>query len=100
MSLPAYPKYVESGVSWLGEIPEHWSICQSRRMFSMRSEPALPSDKMLTASQKYGVLYQEDYVRLEGRRVVEVILGLNSLKHVEPDDFIISMRSFQGGIEW
>lgn len=55
---------------------------------------------MLTASQKHGVLYQSDFVAREGRRVVEVILGVESLKHVEPDDFIISMRSFQGGIEW
>src|SRR5205085_912693 len=73
---------------------------QSRRMFVVRSEPALPSDRMLTASQKYGVLFQADFVELEGRRVVEVIMGTESLKHVEPDDFIISMRSFQGGIEW
>jgi type I restriction enzyme S subunit len=55
---------------------------------------------MLTASQKHGVLFQSDYVELEGRRVVEVIMGIESLKHVEPNDFIISMRSFQGGIEW
>ena len=32
--------------------------------------------------------------------MVEVIKGAESLKHVEPNDFIISMRSFQGGIEW
>lgn len=90
----------DSGVTWMGKIPAHWEVCQSRRMFAVRSEPALPSDKMLTASQKYGVLFQTDYVELEGRRVVEVIKGVESLKHVEPDDFIISMRSFQGGIEW
>jgi len=69
-------------------------------MFAVRSEPALQTDKVLTASQKYGVLYQSDFVAMEGRRVVEVILGVENLKHVEPDDFIISMRSFQGGIEW
>ncbi len=100
MSLPAYPAYKSSGVDWLGRIPDHWGISQSRRMFAVRSEPALQTDKVLTASQKYGVLYQSDFVALEGRRVVEVILGLENLKHVEPDDFIISMRSFQGGIEW
>jgi len=27
-------------------------------------------------------------------------MGIENLKHVEPNDFIISMRSFQGGIEW
>jgi type I restriction enzyme S subunit len=89
-----------SGVEWLGEVPAHWEVCQSRRMFAVRSEPAWPDDRMLTASQKYGVLYQSDFVDIEGRRVVEVIKGTESLKHVEPDDFIISMRSFQGGIEW
>lgn len=100
MSFPRYPAYKDSGVEWLGRIPEHWGVSQSRRMFKVRSEPALPTDRMLTASQKYGVLYQADFVEREGRRVVEVILGKESLKHVEPDDFIISMRSFQGGIEW
>jgi type I restriction enzyme S subunit len=26
MSLPRYPKYKDSGVEWLGEVPEHWEI--------------------------------------------------------------------------
>lgn len=96
---PAAPMK-DSGVAWLGEVPAHWEVSQSRRMFAVRSEPAHEDDRMLTASQKYGVLYQADFVALEGRRVVEVIMGKDSLKHVEPDDFIISMRSFQGGLEW
>ena len=100
MSFPRYPEYKDSGVAWLGEVPGHWGVSRSRRMFAVRSEPALASDRMLTASQKYGVLFQTDFVEMEGRRVVEVIMGKESLKHVEPDDFIISMRSFQGGIEW
>jgi type I restriction enzyme S subunit len=90
----------QSGVKWIGDIPAHWGISRSRRMFAVRSEPAWASDRMLTASQKHGVIYQADFVEAEGRRVVEVIMGIESLKHVEPNDFIISMRSFQGGIEW
>src|SRR5262249_24619888 len=35
-----------------------------------------------------------------GRRVVVTIKGVESLRHVEPNDFVISLRSFQGGIEW
>jgi type I restriction enzyme S subunit len=100
MSFPLYPEYKDSGVKWLGKIPAHWSVSQSRRLFVVRNESATPSDKQLTASQEHGVIYQEDFVRLEGRRVVEVIKGTDSLKHVEPNDFVISMRSFQGGIEW
>ncbi len=55
---------------------------------------------MLTASQKYGMIPQSEFVEKEGRRVVEVIHGKDNLIHVEPDDFVISMRSFQGGLEW
>jgi len=89
-----------SGIEWLGDIPEHWSTGQSRRLFALRNERALDSDKQLTASQEHGVIYQEEFIRLEGRRVVQVIKGADILKHVEPNDFVISMRSFQGGIEW
>jgi type I restriction enzyme, S subunit len=55
---------------------------------------------MLTASQKYGMISQAEFVEREGRRVVEVIQGKDNLIQVEPDDFVISMRSFQGGLEW
>lgn len=89
-----------SGVEWLGEVPAHWEVVQSRRLFAVRSEPATMDDQQLTASQKYGMIFQSDFVQLEGRRVVEVIKGTANLLHVEPDDFVISMRSFQGGIEW
>ena len=27
MSFPRYPKYKDSGVEWLGEVPEHWEVC-------------------------------------------------------------------------
>jgi type I restriction enzyme S subunit len=100
MSLPRYPNYKDSGVEWLGEVPGHWEVGQSRRLFALRNERASEFDKQLTASQEHGVIYQEDFVRLEGRRVVQVIKGADILKHVEPNDFVISMRSFQGGIEW
>lgn len=26
MNLPRYPKYKDSGVEWLGEVPEHWDV--------------------------------------------------------------------------
>ena len=34
-----------------------------------------------------------------GRRIVKISLHLNQRRHVEVDDFVISMRSFQGGLE-
>lgn len=99
MSMTRYPAYKAAESRWLAEIPSHWGLSQSRRLFSLRNQRAAESDKQLTASQQHGVIYQDDFVRLEGRRVVEVIKGAEILKHVEPNDFVISMRSFQGGIE-
>jgi type I restriction enzyme S subunit len=100
MSFPRYPAYKPSGVEWLGQIPEHWGVLQSRRMFKARREAAKEGAVMLTASQKYGMISQVEFVEIEGRRVVEVIQGKDNLIQVEPDDFVISMRSFQGGLEW
>ncbi|MBX3435687.1 MAG: restriction endonuclease subunit S [Pirellulales bacterium] len=100
MSFPKYAKYQDSGVTWLGEIPAHWGVLRSRRMFGVRNEAALDSDRQVTASQKWGVIYQSEFVEREGRRVVETIKGTDTLRRVYPGDFVISLRSFQGGIEW
>jgi type I restriction enzyme S subunit len=31
MSFPRYPAYKDSGVEWLGEVPEHWDVIEARR---------------------------------------------------------------------
>ena len=100
MSLPSYKSYKQTQSAWLTRIPEHWDMGQSRRRFRLRNEQAMEGDEQLTASQKYGVIKQADFIEAEGRRVVEVIKGQEILKHVEPGDFVISMRSFQGGLEY
>jgi type I restriction enzyme S subunit len=33
MSFPRYPKYKASGVEWLGEVPEHWEVRATKRLF-------------------------------------------------------------------
>jgi len=90
----------DSGVEWIGDIPVHWEIVKSKRLFIARKERARKSDLQLTASQKHGVIYQKDYMKLEGRKVTQVETNYEILKRVEPNDFLISMRSFQGGIEY
>jgi type I restriction enzyme S subunit len=32
MSFPRYPKYKDSGVEWLGEVPEHWNVRRLKRI--------------------------------------------------------------------
>ena len=89
----------DSGVEWLGEIPSDWKVLYPKALFCLRNERMRPGDIQLTASQEYGMISQSEFQRLEGRRVVQVILNPEILKHVEPGDFVMHMRSFQGGLE-
>jgi type I restriction enzyme S subunit len=88
-----------SGVEWLEDIPEHWQVVRSKRLFAIRKELARPDDVQLSATQAYGVIKQAEFEQMVGRRVVKIFMHLEKRRHVEKDDFVISMRSFQGGLE-
>ncbi len=89
----------DSGVDWLGQIPKHWEIRRSKFLFTQRKEKAWKDDIQLSATQAYGVIPQAEYEEKVGRKVVKIQFHLDKRKHVELDDFVISMRSFQGGLE-
>lgn len=97
--LKAYAAYKDSGVPWLGQIPEHWHVVRSKRLFTVRKERSRPEDVQLSATQAYGVIPQSEFEGKVGRRVVKILMHLDKRRHVERDDFVISMRSFQGGLE-
>lgn len=90
----------DSGVEWIGEIPEGWAVLPSKRLFANMTETRRDGDIQLASTQKYGILGQQEYMELIGGRIVVAEKGLESWKHVEPNDYIISLRSFQGGLEW
>lgn len=98
MEFKQYPSYKNSDVEWLGDVPEHWDVIPSKFYFTERKEKATALDKQLTASQKYGIVFQDDYMAENGR-VMVVMKNPEILKKVHPYDFVISMRSFQGGLE-
>jgi type I restriction enzyme S subunit len=35
MSFPRYPKYKDSGVDWIGEVPEHWNVVGLKTSFRL-----------------------------------------------------------------
>ena len=90
----------DSGTPWCPLIPIHWKYANPKALFTQRLDRAYPGDKQLTASQEYGVIYQDEYMELTGTKIVTVMKDFSILKHVEPNDFVISMRSFQGGLEY
>ena len=89
----------ESSVEWLGEVPENWRIVPAKALFAQSKETRHETDVQLTASQKYGIISQEDYMEKQSYKIVLADKGLENWKHVEPNNFIISLRSFQGGLE-
>lgn len=99
MKYKPYSAYKDSGVEWLGEVPEGWETKLGRRLYMQKRDSALPDDEQLSATQKYGVVPQRLFMELEDQKVTLALSGLNNFKHVESDDFVISLRSFQGGIE-
>ena len=93
-------KMKDSGIEWIGEIPEGWRTINPKALFTQRKDKAQKGERQLTSSQQYGILYQDDYMGLTGSKVVTVEKDFDILKHVEAGDFVISMRSFQGGLEY
>lgn len=93
-------KMKDSGIEWNPSIPYNWNIINPKHLFTQRKDKARDSDRQLTASQKLGIMYQDEYMAAEGVRVTVVEKDFSILKHVEPNDFVISMRSFQGGLEY
>lgn len=89
-----------SGHAWIGDIPVEWNMVYSKSLFALRKDKAFSEDEQLTASQKYGIIRQAEFIEHEGHQVVQVVTGEEILKHVEAGDFVISMRSFQGGLEY
>ncbi|MDZ3971856.1 restriction endonuclease subunit S [Escherichia coli] len=34
----AYPAYKDSGIEWIGQVPEHWKVARVKRLVSLRNE--------------------------------------------------------------
>ncbi|WP_270977594.1 restriction endonuclease subunit S [Campylobacter helveticus] len=93
--------YKPSGIEWIeggggGKIPAHWEVKRLRHIFKEVSIKKCGNEQQLCATQSYGVIPKKLY----SYKTVEVISGdLNSFKLVKKDNFVISLRSFEGGIE-
>lgn len=83
-------------INWIGYLPRHWQKRKFQYLFKERSEKNHPEEPVLCATQSRGVIPQSMYEN----RVVVVNTGFEGLKFVKKGDFVITLRSFQGGIEY
>ena len=90
MGIDSHVHLKPSGVAWMGDIPEHWDMARSRRLFTVRKESARADDQQLSSTQAYGVIPQSEFEQRIGRRVVKLSMHFEKRRHVEKDDSVIS----------
>ena len=90
-----YPEYKTSEVKWIGEIPKHWEVVRSKHLFGNRNQRGYEGEPLLSVTQDRGILPRNelDY------RVWNPEGNVRLYKLVRPGDWVISLRTFEGGIE-
>ena len=90
-----YNNYKPSGVEWLDQIPFKWKEERIKKYFRSISKRGDENCELLSSSQKFGVIP----VLMMENRVTSATKNIENMKLVLPYNFVISLRSFQGGIE-
>lgn len=94
--LNPYPEYKQTDEPWLPSAPRHWALAKLKHVLTERNDRGFPQEPLLAATQTKGVVLKSAY---ENRTVVAQ-KDLHLLKLVRKGDFVISLRSFQGGVEF
>lgn len=89
MSFPTYPTYKDSGVEWLGTVPEHWALKRLGQLFSERRERASDTEFEPLSVTKNGIV-----PRLETAAKTQ---DGDNRKKVLRGDFVINSRSDRKG---
>ena len=91
-----YHTTINSGTAWLGDIPADWGIKKMKFLFRDHSQKEMPNAELLSVTQNQGVVPRT----LVESRMVMPSGNLKSFKFIEKGDFAISLRSFEGGLEY
>ncbi|WP_425059180.1 hypothetical protein SCACP_38550 [Sporomusa carbonis] len=77
-----------------------WPIRKAKFIFANYIKRGTDGAEVLSVSQVKGVYPQNKLIEETGSRVVLALGGTYNFKQVNKGDFVISLRSFQGGIEY
>lgn len=86
----------DSGIKWLGQFPSRWELLRAKSIFQLTNERGNDELVLLAATQRFGMFPQH---LLEGVVRVKEDTDLSTFRTVHKNDFVISLRSFQGGFE-
>lgn len=96
--LKPYPVMKNSGVRWLGEVPEHWEVLPNRAVFTEVKERDNPEEQMLSVTIAKGVVPQKALLA-ESAKKDSSNLDKSAYKLVLPRDIAYNkMRAWQGAV--
>ncbi len=96
--LKPYPAYKDSGVEWLGQVPEHWVVLPGRTVFREINDRGHPDEQMLSVTITRGVLRQADLLA-ESSKKDSSNEDKSNYKLVQPGDLVYNkMRAWQGAV--
>lgn len=96
--LKPYPAYKDSGVEWLGKVPEHWEVLPGRTVFREINDRGHPDEQMLSVTITRGVLRQADLLA-DSSKKDSSNEDKSNYKLVQPGDLVYNkMRAWQGAV--
>jgi type I restriction enzyme S subunit len=96
--LKPYPAYKESGMPWLGQVPEHWEVLPGRAVFREINDRGHPDEQMLSVTITRGVLRQADLLA-DSSKKDSSNEDKSNYKLVQPGDLVYNkMRAWQGAV--
>jgi type I restriction enzyme S subunit len=98
MELRPYPAYKDSGVPWLGDVPERWEVVPNRAVFTEVKERDHPEEPMLSVTIRRGVIRQQALLADSSKKDASN-LDKSAYKLVRPGDIAYNkMRAWQGAV--
>jgi type I restriction enzyme S subunit len=95
VSFQSYPKYKSSGVEWLGDVPEPWSLAPIWTFFRRVKRVNAPNEELLSVYRDYGVVpktARDDNFNKPSD-------DLSTYQLVMPGDLVINkMKAWQGSV--
>ena len=96
--LKSYPVMKDSGVEWLGEVPEHWTVLPNRALFEEVKERDHPKEPMLSVTITKGVIRQQELLA-DSSKKDSSNQDKSAYKLVKPGDIAYNkMRAWQGAV--
>jgi len=88
-------KMKDSGISWIGDIPEHWEVKQLRSFLTLFTEKGHGDAQLLSVTREQGVIERDKEDKEENHNFVPD--DLSGYKYIEKGDFAINkMKAWQG----